>query len=60
VSRAASTVVRRIRRSEAVGLILGGKVIPPVDLVSQAGLLLRPLALVQPQPMTADLQVNVP
>jgi uncharacterized protein (DUF58 family) len=60
VSRAASTVVRRIRRSEAVGLILGGKVIPPVDLVSQAGLLLQPLALVQPQPMTADLQVNVP
>jgi uncharacterized protein (DUF58 family) len=55
VSRAASTVVRRIRRSESVGLILGGKVIPPVDLLSQVGLLLRPLALVQLEPLSGEV-----
>jgi uncharacterized protein (DUF58 family) len=58
VSRAASTVVRRIKRAESVGLILGGQVIPPVGLVSQVGLLLRPLALVEPQPMTGEVQAG--
>jgi uncharacterized protein (DUF58 family) len=54
VSRAATAVVQRLRRSEPVGLILGGEVIQPIDRPSQAGLLLRHLALVQLQPLLAD------
>jgi uncharacterized protein (DUF58 family) len=55
VSRAASTIVQRIKRSEAVGLVLGGAVVPPVELRSQVGRLLRPLALVQLAPIAEEV-----
>ncbi len=46
---AATAVVQRLARGEAVGIVLGALRVPPVDGSGQAGKLLAPLAEVQPQ-----------
>ena len=53
VSDVATGVVRRLQRGEAVGLVVGRTVIPPVRSSTRAARLLRPLAEVQPLPADA-------
>jgi uncharacterized protein (DUF58 family) len=53
VSDVATGVVRRLEGGEAVGLVVGRTVIPPVRSSNRAARLLRPLAEVQPLPADA-------
>ena len=52
ISDVATGVVRRLERGAAVGLVVGQAVIPPVRTASRACQLLRPLAEVQPLPVS--------
>ena len=52
VSEAATTIVRRLERSQPVGLVLGPRIFPPERSGLRASVLLRPLATVQLKTMT--------
>jgi uncharacterized protein (DUF58 family) len=54
VSQAATTVVSRLRRDEAVGLVLGGAVIRPVSGIGRGRALLRALAEVELERLELD------
>lgn len=51
VSEIATVAVHRLRRSAAVGLVVGGEVVPPVRDPRQSSRLLRPLAEVELVPL---------
>jgi uncharacterized protein (DUF58 family) len=53
VSEAATAVVRRLKRGQTVGLVVGAQPHGPVHDPAMAGLLMRPLAEVEPLPAQA-------
>jgi len=53
VSEVATAVVERLENGQAVGLVVGRTVVPPVVGARRAGLLLQPLAEVEVQPLVA-------
>jgi uncharacterized protein (DUF58 family) len=59
VSEVATGVVKRLREGIRVGLVVGPVVVPPVRATRRAPLLLRPLAEVQPTPLTSDPPAEV-
>jgi len=59
ISDVATGALRRIERGEAVGLIVGEVVVPPVRSPVRAARLLRPLAEVQPVPDSVSLPERV-
>ena len=58
VSEVATGVVRRLQEGVSVGLVVGPEIIRPVRSVRRAPSLLRPLAEVEAQPMSADEPVS--
>ncbi len=59
VSLVATAVVEYLRAGQAVGLVVGRSVAGPVSSLGMAGLLLRPLAEVEPQLPSADAPATV-
>lgn len=59
VSEVATGIVQRLREGVRVGLVVGPLLVPPVRNIRRAPLLLRPLAEVEPQPMTEEAPVAV-
>ena len=58
ISDVATGALRRLERGDAVGLIVGEIKIPPVRSPARAARLLRPLAEVQPVPLSAASPVR--
>ena len=59
VSEVATGVVRRLREGVRVGLVVGSLVVSPVREVRRAPVLLRPLAEVEPLPLTDKAPATV-